>query len=732
MHRPNSDFKYLTRECAGGTEVNFGPCGCNGPLGRYVVIILSGENLCKKNSSTNIVYNKNPICYSNTMLISHNWLTTYYKNSEILPSPKDIGDLLTMHAFEIESLEEKGDDFIYDIKITPDRGPYAHGLRYVALELALLIPELIIDKHIRFDINDTDIQLTKFTVNTKIVSEELKKLCPIYSLTKIENVKNTESPEWIKKSLTAIGQNPKSLLVDLTNFVMFDSGQPLHVFDADKVEGQIRVDLSKEGESITILGGKEIKLESNTLVIKDDKDILAIAGVKGGIKAEVDENTTNVYLESANFNQTTVRKTARSLNLLNDSSKRFEQGLNKERFLLAVQDYIHLLTWDKPEIKVNDTEISDSIENIINKNNRKTIDIDIDKVAEMIDLKDITIPEQLISFLENVLPKTGAGVKKIGERNYTITVPYHRSDLNLPCDVADEFLRNKGFESLKYDESFKNHMTASNGLESDTDKLVFNLRKFFKAKDFDEVILHTLVDSKVNPDAIKLENSLTSDRDSLRGDLKNNIIKAVENNFKYLDLVSKNIVKVFEIGKVFSQNGNDLIEENHLAIALGMVKWPKDKKAEDAMNEIVNELGLVDGKIETVNNVIICEIKLDNIKLDNIEHADNYLSDNALIKVKKYKKGSDYPAMSRDIAFFVGDEQGKGEDDIENMIKEEVSKQPLIENYFRFDIFKKDGKTSYAYRFVFQSYEKTLTEEETKEVVREIASVLMGAGFEVR
>lgn len=666
------------------------------------------------------------------MLISYNWLSTYYKNPEKLPTPQKLVDTLTMHAFEVDSFEEKGDDFIYDIKITPDRGPYAHGLRYVALELSLLIPELVIDENIRFDISDKDIGLTKFTVNHETVNKFLTDLCPVYSITKIENIKNTESPEWIKKSLTAIGQNPKSLLVDLTNFVMFDSGQPLHVFDADKVYGHIHVDVSCEGETITLLGGKEIKLEPNTLVIRDSKDILAIAGVKGGAKAEVDENTTNVYLESANFNQTTVRKTARSLNLLNDSSKRFEQGLNKERFLLAVQDYIHLLTWDKSEIKVHETEISDEIVNIINKDNRKTIDIDIDSISKMIDSKGVTVSEQLISFLEYTLPKTGAEVTKTGDNTYTITVPYHRSDLNLSCDVADEFLRNKSFESLIYDESFKDSTTPSLGLESDTDKLIFNLRKFFKAKDFDEVILHTLVDSKINPDAIKLENSLTSDRDSLRGDLKKNIIKAVENNFKYLDLVSKNMVKVFEIGKVFFQKGNDVVEEAHLAIALGMVKWPKDKKAEDVMSEIVTELGLNDVKVELVNNVVIFEISLDNINLAHIEHANNYLSDNALIKVKKYKKGSDYPAMSRDIAFFVSDDLGKDEDDIENMIKEEVSKQPLIENYFRFDIFKKDGKTSFAYRFVFQSYEKTLTEDETKLVIQNISEKLIQEGFEVR
>ena len=665
------------------------------------------------------------------MLISHNWLKTYYKNPEILPSPEKIGELFTMHAFEIESLEKKDDDYIYDIKITPDRGPYAYGLRYVALELSLIIPELVLSEELRLDINEKELDASTFIVNHEIVNKFLSELCPVYSLTKIENVTNVESPEFIKKALTAIGQNPKSLLVDLTNFIMFDLGQPLHVFDADKVEGQIHVDLSKEGDTVTILGGKEIKLEPNTFVIKDDKDILAIAGVKGGMKAEVDSNTKNVYLESANFNQTTVRKTARSLNLLNDSSKRFEQGLNKERFLLAVQDYIHLLTWYDKEAIVNNTELSDEIANIINPLTKKTIDISIDNLSHMIDSNNPEIPKSLVNFLEHILVKTGANVIKKDADSYAIIAPYHRSDLVLDVDVADEFLRNEGHESLKYDESFKNNFTPALGLEGD-DKLIFNIKKFFKGHDFDEVILHTLVDSKENSNSIKLENSLTADRDSLRGDLKNNIIASIENNFKYLDLVSKNMVKVFEIGKVFKQEENDLIESTHVAFALGMVKWPKGTKPEDAINELTKELGLTGAKVEVVNNVVICEVDLNDISVEHIEHANNYLSDNALIKTKKYKKGSDYPAMSRDIAFFVSDSLNKSEMDIENLIKDEVSKQPLIENYFRFDIFKKDGKTSYAYRFVFQSYEKTLTEEGTKAVMGEISNTLIAEGFEVR
>ena len=154
------------------------------------------------------------------------------------------------------------------------------------------------------------------------------------------------------------------------------------------------------------------------------------------------------------------------------------------------------------------------------------------------------------------------------------------------------------------------------------------------------------------------------------------------------------------------------------------------------INNIIKDLYLPQDnvKIEIINNVIIAEIDLDDMSSDNIDQGvmDNYMSQNALIKNRKYKAGSTYPVMSRDIAFFVSDDLGKTESDIENIIKDLVNKYPVIENYFRFDIFKKDGKTSYAYRFVFQSYEKTLTEEETKGVMGEVGGVLIGAGFEVR
>ena len=639
-----------------------------------------------------------------------------------------------MHAFEVESVEQQGSDYIYDIKITPDRGPYAYGLRYVALELCLIIPGLKMSEYLRTDLTDEDVTYTQTELKHDLVNKFLENLCPIYSLTKIENVKNGASPEWLKQRLASIGQNPKSLLVDLTNYIMFDIGQPLHVFDADKVYGHIRVDFSVEGESITLLGGKEIQLDANTLVIRDSKDILAIPGVKGGAKAEVDEHTTNVYLEAAHFNQAAVRKVARKLNLMNESSKRFEQGINPQRFLLAVQDYIHVLQSVAPDVVVHKTEISHDLNGIYNQNLRRRIDIDIDSLTSTIDSNNDQIPTLLVDFIEQVLPKTGAEIIHKGDGTYTLVAPYHRTDMIQEADIADEFLRNKSYDILRYDEGFKNLLHKATDLGNDADKLTHNVRKFFKDRDFDEVILHTLVDSKVNANATKLKNSLTADRDSLRSDLKTNILKSVELNFKHLDLVSKNIIKVFEIGKVFKNEGNDVTERNHLAFALAMVKWPKGVQMEDEMEKIITELGLGKIKTETVNNVIIAEIDLDAVDAGQVvqEKIESYLSDTALIRSKKYTKASAYPAMSRDIAFFVEDSAGKNETDIDALIKDLVSKNPIIENYFRFDIFQKDGKTSYAYRFVFQSYEKTLTEEETKDVMGNMAENLVEQGFIVR
>lgn len=669
------------------------------------------------------------------MLLSHNWLKSYYTNPEKMPEPKVVADLLTMRAFEVESFEQKGDDTIYDIKITADRSPYAYGMRFVALELTLLVPELeMLPATLMFTKTNIDLSEVGSQVNTQLIDDNAKDGCSMYSLTKIENVQNGPAAEWLKNRLESIGQQSRGVLVDLTNFVMFDTGQPLHAFDADKVEGQIHVGRSVEGEKVTILGGKEIALATGTLVIRDDKDILAIAGVKGGVKAEVTSATKNIYLESANFNQAQVRRTARSLNLLNDSSKRFEQGLTPERFLSGRKTYLYFLQKEQSEVKVHDTVVSSDIAVIGDESTLRKIVVDMTTASISINKEDATVPGLLKDFLENILTKTGAKVEKRDEYTYIVTQPHYRADLVSQADVVDEFLRNKGYDLLKYTEPAKNKVE---GLKDPMDKLTLLLRNYFISEGYDEVKLHTLVDSKENPTATKLANALTSERDSLRADLSTSMSIALEQNLKHLDLVSKDIVKLFEIAKVYGNKGNDVEEKTYLAFGLAEVKAKKGNNVESQIKEMVSEfakdLNIPDEAftVKATNTSAVVEMNVeavvtlvDSAKMDELLQGVSY----QIPKDIRYKKASIYPAMSRDIAFFGSRDQEVAA----SFIKAQVEKYPLIENYFCFDVFSKEDKTSYAYRFVFQSYEKTLTEEEVSVFMNEIAEAVKGEGWTVR
>ena len=254
------------------------------------------------------------------MIVSYKWLQTYF--DEKLLAPEELEELLTLHAFEVENIEKVDDDYILDIDVLPNRAHDCLSHRGIAKEIALLLGLNI--KQLKKDSlpssNDIKVQ----------VENKEQGLCRRYIGRRVNGIKVAQSPDWLKERLETIGQKSINNIVDATNYVMFDIGQPLHAFDADKVEGDIVVRLAKKGEKIITLSGDEVELDESVLVIADGKDPLAIAGVKGGKKAEVDENTTNIILEAANFVPVNVRKTSRKLNILTDSSKRFENEISPE------------------------------------------------------------------------------------------------------------------------------------------------------------------------------------------------------------------------------------------------------------------------------------------------------------------------------------------------------------------------------------------------------------------
>lgn len=269
------------------------------------------------------------------MKISYNWLKDYIDLKKY-PAPK-LADLMTMNFAEVDGIEEVGGDTIFDLKILPDRASDCLSYLGVAREIASL-------SNLRLAINNLQRKKLKESKKIKIkdlieVENQNPEICKRYVSRVIKNVKIGSSPKWLSERLEAIGQKSINNIVDATNYVMFELGQPLHAFDFDKCEnaatgnqepgiGKIIIRKAKNGEKITTLDNQVIELSEDILVIADQNEPLAIAGVKGGKKAEIDKDTRNIVLESANFDAAAIRKASRLTGIRTESSIRFAADLD--------------------------------------------------------------------------------------------------------------------------------------------------------------------------------------------------------------------------------------------------------------------------------------------------------------------------------------------------------------------------------------------------------------------
>ncbi len=279
------------------------------------------------------------------MIFSHNWLQNYFE--EKIPGEEELAGLLNTHSFEVEGVEsrESGDTLI-DIDVLPNRAHDCLSHYGMAKEISVLTGLKLkeIENNPNSASQNGQEEFEKTSSNPVTVEVEDEKLCRRYIAVSVEGVKVGPSPDWLKERIESIDQKSINNIVDATNYIMYSLGQPMHAFDKDKLEGEkIVVRKAKTGEQITTLDNKEVELNEDTLIIADEKSPLAIAGVKGGNKAEVDENTTNLVLESANFNPVSVRKTSRGFAILTDSSKRFENEITPELADIAMNELVALI-----------------------------------------------------------------------------------------------------------------------------------------------------------------------------------------------------------------------------------------------------------------------------------------------------------------------------------------------------------------------------------------------------
>ena len=593
------------------------------------------------------------------MKISRDLLQKFFDKQ--LPDAAALADALTFHAFEIESVEND----ILDVKVTANRGHDCLSHRGIAKELSAILNIPLA--------NDPFTEPPILTQKTNAVSVSITTpLCTRYIAGHIKGITVGPSPEWLRKNLEAIGQRSINNIVDATNFVMFNIGQPLHAFDAEKLSdsSKIGVRVAEEGEKMTGLDDKEYTLGPNNLVIVDGSDtVIGIAGVKGGKATGVDEGTNEIIIESANFDGVSVRKTAAALRLRTDASARFEQVISTELAaygMRAVVDFI---------IQIADGEIVGFVDEYPKAQHAKKVSVTITKVNAVLgtSLTDTDI--------QDAFTRLGFSFTKKGEE-YAVASPFERLDLNIPEDLIEEVGRIIGYDKVMAVEL----PTFSKQPEVNPNFYAAELvREELMSQGYSEVFTSVFTDTGERVVANKEDGV----RPYLRDNLTVGLSDALKKNVPNKDLLGLKEIKLFEIGTVW-QSG-----EEHLKVAT-----VKEKKG---------SVG------ETTENVIA--------PVSSEMHEDLQISTSA-----RYQPFSKYPFIVRDIAMWVP--ASTTPEEVLSVLRENAG--DLLVRSELFDQFEKNGKVSYAFRLVFQSFDHTLVDEDASSRMESVNAAVKEKGWEVR
>jgi len=643
------------------------------------------------------------------MLISYNWLKDYL--GEDIPPVEELTELLTFHAFEIDGVEIMGKDTVIDVKILPDRGSDGLSHRGVAREIATLIDKTLTNDPLK---DESELKVS----DEIVINIESEKDCQRFMLAHMEGVKIGPSPEWLQERLASLGQRSINNIVDATNYVMYSLGQPMHAYDADlftKKDGKwiFSVRKAKVGEIVFLLPerpgtpNREIELKGTELLVIDESngEAVDLAGVKGGIHAGLHDGTTNIILEAASFDPGLTRRTARALNIVTDASKRFE---NEPPRILPPYA-IRMITKLIADI-AGGTLIGVSDEYLL-KQTELAVLVRKERVDKILGL---SLEETEV---ESILARLGAKTKKVAD-GWEVTAPLERTDLRIEENYIDEIGRIHGLSHIK---SIPPEVLPLS--EINTNYYYHNkIRNILTEQGFSEVI----TSSFRKKDQVHLQNALASDKAYLRSALIPSMEDSLVFNAQNIDVLGLRDIRIFEIGTVFNKVEGRVSE--HLVLAIGAkTKKTSHVPADDSLvNKALEALraeGIdVDVKIEKG----VCEFDLDQM-ISKLKVPTGY-EDSKPLPVMTYKPFSNYPAIVRDIAMWVP--MDVEVDKISEVLK--VSAGELCTRVTLFDEFTKDERTSYAFRLVFQSFEKTLTDDEMQVHMDVLNKTVEAEGWDVR
>ena len=652
--------------------------------------------------------------------------------------PKDYEKFLGKDIVEVLNLKED----ILDFEITSNR-PDCFSIEGLGRETAISLNEEFKNPHknVSEDVKTVD------SIDELKVDIEAKDLCYRYIARVIKNVEIKESPEWMKRRLKACGVRTINNIVDITNYVMLELGQPMHAFDIENVAGKhIIVRRAAENEKITTLDEIERTLNNDNLVIADEEKPVAVAGVMGGLNSGITDATKTVVFEAATFNRGSVRLTAKKLGLRTESSSRFEKGLSPEIAARAIDRAVELA-----ELIGAGKSVDEKIDIYPEKETQKIIPFEPEKVNALLGM-DIS-KEEMIDIL------TKLGIEVNGEK---LVIPYFRVDLERTADIAEEVIRIHGYNTLN---STLINAESTVGAKTKLQKLQDKIKDLLVQKGFSEMYAFSFIGHKDfekckldSTKAIKITNPLGEEFSLMRTSMMPTVMQSIATNYN-----KKNKdAALFEMGKTYIDEeeniakGEVATETEQIAFALygKNADFYVVKGIIENILQISNiakyqlaretEINLHPGRSA---KILIGKDRIASFGEVHPEVLENYGIDEkvyyAVIDVEKFAKyGKNnkkytpipkYPAVERDIALVVDEDIEVGQ--IESIISKKAKN--ILEKAELFDVYRSEklgqNKKSIAYELIFRAPDRTLTDDEIKNTMEVITKELQATlGAELR
>lgn len=737
VQHPNADrLKVTTVDLGDGNPIQI-VCGAsNVAAGQKVPVATIGTTLYDKNGDSFII-KKGKIRdqESHGMICAEDelGLGTGHEGIMILDNALKPGTSVAK-VFKIEN------DEVFEIGLTPNRADaMSHlgtardlraGLIQSGINVELITPSV------------SNFRVDKRTLKIDVDVKETK-LAPRYCGVTISGIIIKPSPEWLQNRLKSIGLNPKNNIIDVTNYVLHELGQPLHAFDASKINGKIAVKTLPTGTKFTTLDDIERNLHEEDLMICDDKGPLCIAGVFGGKNSGVTDNTKNIFLESAYFNPVSIRKTAKRHTLSTDASFRFERGIDPTITEYALKRAALLIQ------EVAGGEITSDIIDIYPK---KIADFPVflhfEKTTKLIGQE---LPKEII---KKILASLDIKVNSFTDAGLGLIVPAYRVDVQREIDVIEEILRVYGYNNINF--SKKLNATIANSARIEDYKVQNIIGSQLNSLGFHEMMANSLT----SPEYVELSemllkehnvmmlNPLSSDLAAMRQSLLFSGLEAVSynSNRKNSDL------KLFEFGKSYHNFSTGYEEQKHLTLFVtgnrNTESWTNPEKPTDFflfkgyIDATLSRLGINKTKNEPVKSDVFAEgiaiavgdeivVEFGTIKKSILKHFDlkqeiffadfNWSLVLKLISNKiKFTDIPKYPEVRRDLALLL--DESVTFDSIYKIAQQ--SEKTLLKNIHLFDVYQgknlPEGKKSYAISFIIQDNSKTLTDEQIEKVMNKL------------